>query len=139
MSQGTSSSIVEEGTAVSTQVVNSAGESETNHLRWLTDLGTDTHAERPRITALGSDSYVVLYEQWSVLGGDSYDGTFALSLDGVGAVIDGPTEVAGEHHIGRGDDIATLDGRAVYVTGSGGALYLNLVAADLSSERISLP
>lgn len=140
MSQGTNSLIVEESDAVSAQTVSSAGESETNYLRWLTDLGSNMHAERPRITALGGDAYVVLYEQWSVSGEeDNYEGTFALALDGAGTVTGEPTEVPGEHHIGRGDDIATLGGRAVYVTGGSDALYLNLVAADLSSERITLP
>lgn len=132
--------IIEEGGATSSQTVMSAGESRTNTLHWLTELAENTHAERPRITRLADSSYLVLFEQWTIAGNnDSYQGTFALTLDGSGAIVAGPTALAGNHHLGRGDDITTLGGRGLYVSGGGGALHLNFVGADLVAERISLP
>lgn len=130
--------IVESGNGVSSHTVNSAGETVTNSLRWLTDLGAGTHAERPKITNLGNDELVVLFERWSD-DGDDYDGTFSLLIDSSGSVLAGPTEVPGQHHLQRGDDIATLDGRAVYVTGGPSGLHLNLIDGELNAERITLP
>jgi hypothetical protein len=127
-----------EQSGVDTQNVNSSGEDVTNYVRWLTDLGAGNHAERPRIAPVGGDQYVVLYEQW-VNDGDDFGGTYAMTVSSSGAIVAGPTEVPGDHHIGRGDDAVTLGDRAVYVTGGEGALYLNLVGADLTAERISLP
>jgi hypothetical protein len=139
MSQATSASIIEtSGTGVSSQTVNSGGGSVTNYVRWLTNLGSQTHAERPRIIGIGGDEFVILFERWSS-DGDTYDGTFALLVDETGAVLDGPTEMPGNYHIGRGDDIAAVGGRAVYVTGGSGALHLNFVDDELGWERISLP
>lgn len=132
--------IIEEGVATSSQTVSSAEATQTNALHWLTELPENTHAERPRITALAGGKYLVLFEQWMVSGNrDTYQGTFALSVDNAGSVLLPPTKLALDRHIGRGDDIVTLAERALYVTGGDGALRLNLVAADLSSESISLP
>lgn len=133
----TGEAVVEQAGATE-HVVVSKGESVTNYVRWLTDLGADVHAERPRMTLLESGELLVLYEQW-INSGDDFDGTFALRIDAAGAIHAGPTEVPGDHHISRGDDIATVGGRAVYVTGGEGALHLNFVASDLTAERISLP
>jgi hypothetical protein len=136
VSQSTSASIVEES-GTSTQDVTSGGEARTNHVHWLTDLGAQTHAERPRIAALGDGNHIVLFERWTS-DGNTFDGTFGLRIDSAGTVQQGPSEIPGEHHISRGDDIVTLGGRAVYVTGGDGALYLNLVGADLSATRVTL-
>jgi hypothetical protein len=133
----TDESVVEQ-TGVTEHTVVSKGQDVTNYVRWLTDLGVDTHAERPRMTLLENGDLIVVYERW-INAGDDFDGTFALRIDATGAIQAGPTEVPGDHHISRGDDIATLGGRAVYVTGGGGALHLNLVGGDLTGERISLP
>lgn len=138
----TDESVVEESGPTSSQTVTSAGAEVTNHVRWLTSLADPTHAERPRIAALPGNEFLVLYEQWSLDDDgrtDIHDGTFALRLDESGEVMAGPSELAGKHNISRGDDIVSLDGRAVYVTGGEGALHLNLVASDLSFARVSLP
>lgn len=132
--------IFEEGGATSSQTVTSSDKSQTNAVHWLTELAENTHAERPRITQLSEDKYLVLFEQWTVSGKtNTYQGTFALTVDSAGAVLSGPTKLTGNHHIARGDDITTLGGRGLYVTGGDGALHLNLVAADLAEERVSLP
>lgn len=137
VSMDTSDSVVDQSGA-STQSVTSGDDARTNYVRWLTDLGEGNHAERPRIVALSGGEYIVLYERWTG-GGEDFDGTFALRIDASGVVLAGPTEVPGEHHINRGDDIATLGGKAVYVTGGDGALHLNLVGSDLVAQRVSLP
>ncbi len=129
--------IVETGADVATEMVQSSGQAVTNHVRWLTDLGPSTHAERPRMTMLDTGEIVVLFERYE--NKNDFAGTFALTIDVGGAIQAGPTEVPGAHHISRGDDIATLGGRAVYVTGGDGALYLNFVDAALAAERVALP
>lgn len=122
---------------MSQQNVTSAGDSVTNYVRWLTSFSSGTHAERPRIVGIGGSEYVVLYERYSN-DGDTFDGTFALLVSDSGALLDGPVEIPGDHHISRGDDIAALGGRAVYVTGSSDALHLNFVDGDLVAERLTL-
>lgn len=133
----TDESVIEDS-GVDTHVVESAGETVTNHLRWLTDLGAGSHANRPRLVGIGGDQFIALYERWNN-GGDDFDGTYAMIVNAAGDVVTGPTEVPGDHHIGRGDDIVAVGGRAVFVTGGGGAIHLNFVGADLSGERVSLP
>jgi hypothetical protein len=136
----TSEPIVEEGAELGSLPVSSGGEDVTNYLRWLTDLGPDRHVERPRIVALPSGEVVLLWEEWTVSGSsDQYQGTFAMTVDAQGQTIAGPSEVSGDHHLPRGDDAVRLGDRAAYVTGSPEGLHLNLVAADLTSERITLP
>lgn len=130
-------SIVEQSGATEHMVV-SNGQDVVNYVRWLTDLGPDVHAERPRMTLIDGGDLIVLYERW-IEAGDDYDGTYALRIDGKGALLAGPTEIPGDHHLSRGDDIVSLGGRAVYVTGGEGALHLNFVGTDLSAERIALP
>lgn len=132
-------SVVEEGGTTSSLTVSSGGEEVTNSLRWLTDLGTDRHVERPRIVALSGSEFVLLWEEWTTTSNDTYAGTFAMTIDQAGQVLAGPSEVAGGHHISRGDDAVRLGTRAVYVTGSAAGLHLNLVAADLTATRITLP
>ena len=136
----TSEPIVEQGAELDSLPVTSGGEDVTNFLRWMTDLGPDRHVERPRIVALPSGEVVLLWEEWTVSGAsDQYQGTFAMTVDAQGQMIAGPSEVPGDHHLSRGDDAVRLGARAVYVTGSAEGLHLNLVAADLTSERITLP
>jgi len=136
-----SGSIIEEGGDTSTLTVTSGDEGEvTNSLRWLTNLGPDRHVERPRIVALSGTEFVLLWEEWTVSGNqDTYVGTFAMTVNEAGQISAGPTEVTGAHHLSRGDDAVKLGTRAVHVTGSAEGLHLNLVAADLTSERLTLP
>ncbi len=135
----TDASVVEQGGTTSSQTVTSADQAVTNHVRWLTDLGSNTHAERPRIVAIQNGEFIVLFERWKSAPGDSYEGTFALKIDAGGSVVSGPTEIVGKHHISRGDDIAAWGNRAVYVTGGGGKLHLNFIDATLKGTRVSLP
>jgi hypothetical protein len=46
-----------------------------------------------------------------------------------------------DRHLLRGDDLVSLGGQAVFVSGDGTAkkLTLNLVAADLTSTSVDLP
>lgn len=132
-------SIVETGGSTSTLTVMSGDEEVTNSLHWLTDLGPGRHVERPRIVALSGTEFVLLWEEWTTGGNDQYQGTFAMTIDASAQILAGPSEVPGQHHISRGDDAVRLGNRAVYVTGSTAGLHLNLVAADLTSARITLP
>jgi len=133
-------SVVEEGGDTSTLTVMSGEDEVTNSLRWLTDLGPDRHVERPRIVALSGTEFVLLWEEWTTSGSnDQYQGTFAMTIDAAGQITAGPSEVPDDHHISRGDDAVRLGTRAVYVTGSSEGLHLNLVAADLTTARITLP
>jgi len=136
----TNEPIVEQGAELDSLPVTSGGEDVTNYLRWLSDLGPDRHVERPRIVLVPSGDVVLLWEEWTVSGAsDQYEGTFAMTVDAQGQTVAGPSEVSGDHHLSRGDDAVRLGDRAVYVTGSSEGLHLNLVAADLTSERITLP
>ncbi|HSC88579.1 MAG TPA: hypothetical protein VLC09_14955 [Polyangiaceae bacterium] len=114
-----------------------------NHLRWLTDFPANTHAERPRLANLGGGTFVVLYEQWTTNGtnanNDAYVGTYGLVVDDSGAVTKPAAAISGAPPIDRGDDIVSLGGRALYVTGDGTSLWLNFVDDQLAGERFELP
>lgn len=128
--------IVEQTGNVSVQEVTSAGASVTNRVHWLTELEEGAHAERPRMAALPSGDIIVLFEKYT---GPEYVGTYALRIDERGSALAGPTELPGKHHLSRGDDIVAVEDRVVFVTGGGGALHINWVAADLTAERTTLP
>ncbi len=134
--------VVDDGDGTTEHTVSSSGNSETNHVRWLTDLGANVHAERPRIVATADNEFVVLWERWTQSGDDSdYVGTYALKIDGAGAELGAAKELTGADHIVRGDDAVALGGKAIYVTGdeAAHALVLNVVAPDLSYQRVVLP
>lgn len=136
----TSGSVIEEGGSTSTLAVTSGEAAVTNSLHWLTALGEGRHVERPHIVALSGTEFVLLWEEWIAGGsGDTYEGTFAMAVSASGEPLVPAAEVPGDHHLPRGDDAVRLGTRAVYVTGSPAGLHLNLVAADLTAERITLP
>jgi hypothetical protein len=108
----------------------------TNKLQWLTDYTTESglQAERPKIVALGCDTYVVLWEEWSLLTGEFF-GTQGLVIDGKGEVLV-EKKLVTEHHIPRGDDAFALDNSAAWISASEtGAIHVNRVYADLSYTR----
>ena len=130
------------------QTVTSGGETVTNHVRYLTSYATDTpnvaHAERPKIVALGSNRFAILWERWDLATTPSVDiryvGTWATVIDETGAVVVAPQQVT-DHHLPRGDDAFALGADAAWVTGdrSQHALYVHVVSgADLSYRRITI-
>jgi hypothetical protein len=134
--------VIDDGAGTTEHTVSSSGTSEANHVRWLTDLGANVHAERPRIVATAENEFVVLWERWTQSGNDSdYVATYAMKIDGAGAELEAAKELTGADHIVRGDDAVALGGKAIYVTGdeAAHALVLNVVSSDLSYERVVLP
>jgi hypothetical protein len=126
---------------VSAQDVTSSDEAVTNHLAWLTDYAGAANADRARIVAIGGDQFIVLWERWTGTDNDEeFEGTYAMRVDAAGTVAAPATRVS-DRHISRGDDAVALGGRALFVTGSGSpaSLALNFVAADLTTEVVTLP
>lgn len=123
--------------------VSSGGETSTNTLRWLTDHQGEsaaTHAERPKLIALGDDTYLVLYERWSLAGdGYDFDGTWAMHIDHRGDAHHGPERVS-DSHLPRGDDAFGLESGGAWLTGDqdDGELTLHLVSPDLDYRAIVL-
>ena len=117
-----------------TLTVTSSGDSRTNRVRWLTTYQADsngqTHAERPKLVAVGDDQYVVLWERWD-LGGSDYEftGPMAMLIDANGSLLAGPTNV-GDSHLPRGDDAFPLEGGAAWLTGDNTASHLQLPLVD---------
>jgi hypothetical protein len=127
--------------STSTQDVMSSGEAATNHLAWLTDYAGAANADRPRLVAIGGDQFVVLWERWTGTDNDeAFEGTYAMVIDAAGTTV-APAMRVSDHHISRGDDAVVLGNRALFVTGSGSpaSLALNFVAADLTTEVVTLP
>jgi hypothetical protein len=127
----------------STQAVTSSDKEVTNKLSWLTDYGTDAaQVDRPSVTALGGDQFVVLWERWTGTGDRqaTFAGTHGLLLG-----ADGAEKVAAKQlstrHLSRSDDVVAVGGQALIVSGDGTAkkLTLQLVGADLALTTIDLP
>lgn len=132
-------SVIERSPQTAEFTVVSSSKEQTNHVRWLTDLGENRHVERPRIVAAGGGA-IALWEEWTMSGMMSrFEGVYALSLGADGEVIEGPEALPGAKHISRGDDAISVGGRALYVSGSAEGLVLNFVAPDLSFEQLTIP
>lgn len=122
----------------------SAGSTHTNRLRWLTSYSaaSGTHAERPKLVALGENRYIVLWEEWREAGGfsGSFNGVYGMVIDAGGNTIRPATLLTKGHHLHRGDDAFLLGGRAGWVTGdaAGRRLHLHLVDASLGYEVVTL-
>lgn len=120
--------------------VDSGGVARSNRLRWLTHYQSETsgqsHAERPKLVALGDDTFVVLWERWDA-GGASFSGTWAMVVDAAGAPLVDASHVS-DSHLPRGDDAFALDGEAAWITGDAAArqLHIHVVDATLAYRRI---
>lgn len=125
-------------TTATAQTVTSGDTEVTNHVTWLTDYGTTASAadaaERPRVVALGGDRFLLLWEHWS---GETFDGTYAMLVDGAGKVVKDATKL-GTDHISRGDDALVVGGRGVLVSATGGRLVVTLVDEALTAERVEV-
>jgi hypothetical protein len=127
----------------STQSVVSSGDPVSNELTWLTDYAAEAaQADRPRVAAVGSDQFVVVWERWTGAGeGNSqFSGTHGLLLGADGNVVATPKLIA-ERHLSRGDDMVTVGARALFVSGSAASkkLTLNFIGADLTLETVEIP
>ncbi len=124
----------------------SAGSNATNRVLWLTSFHEDApgtmHAERPKLLPLSGGQFLVLFERWSSMGltSPTFDGTYAMRIDGSGAVLASATQVS-THHLPRGDDAFVYEGEGCWVTGDSvvHTLTLHCVAPDLSATQTLLP
>jgi hypothetical protein len=120
--------------------VQSGGVARQNRLRWLTsyqaDTGGQSHAERPKLVALGDDTFVVLWERWDAAGA-TFAGTWGMVIDATGAPLVPAAELS-DSHLPRGDDAFALDGEAAWITGDSMArqLHIHVVDAQLAYRRI---
>lgn len=127
--------------------VTSSGDPVTNHLLFLTDYegttaGTD-HAERPKLVAIGANDFLVLWERWSydrTANMQTFQGTYAMRIDGTGSVQAGATRVS-DHHLPRGDDAFAYAGGAAWLTGdqTDRTLTLHLVSSALGITETVVP
>ncbi len=124
--------------------VTSSGAARTNRLQWLTDYagaGNTQHAERPKLVALGDGQFLVLWERWTgaARGAQSFDGTYAMRIDGAGTVLAAATRVTASH-LPRGDDAFLSRGEACFVTGeaAAGTLTLRCVSPALTTTETVL-
>lgn len=133
-----------DSTLGSTFDVVSSGDDVTNRVLFLTDFhGSDPgtrHTERPKLIALGAGRFIVLYEVWTSDGGDEFEGTFAMRIDGAGAIAAGPTRVS-DHHLPRGDDAFLYEGDAAWITGDevDRTLTLHRVSSALAVTETVVP
>jgi hypothetical protein len=120
-----------------------ANQPASNKLSWLTDYaGEAAQADRPRLAAIGGDQFVVLWERWTGTGEreSEFTGTQGLVLGGDG-MVKLPAAPVTMQHLPRGDDVVTLGGRALLVTGDAAAkkLTLHLIGADLMAQVVEIP
>ncbi|MCK9522037.1 MAG: hypothetical protein M0R76_03200 [Proteobacteria bacterium] len=131
-----------------TLTVSSSGQSQTNHLRWLTHYTDESrqHAERPKLVSLGDDTYAVLWEAWTQSTSSGYNrrhtfnGVYAMVIDAQGETIKPAQLLTDAHHLHRGDDAFALPGRAGWITGSSEnrALYIHIVDASLNYQLYTI-
>lgn len=120
--------------------VQSGGQPRQNRLRWLTsyqaDTGGQSHAERPKLVAVGGDAFVVLWERWDAAGA-TFAGTWGMVIDAAGETVVEAQQVS-DSHLPRGDDAFALDGEAAWITGDSVArqLHLHVVDSTLAYRRI---
>jgi hypothetical protein len=120
----------------------SSGTQYMNPLRWLTSYaaGSNTHAERPKLVAIGGDHYIVLWEEWVYTDGyqDIFNGVYGMVIDAQGNTLRAARLLTRDHHLHRGDDAFLLNGRAGWMTGSAAEkkLSLHLVDASLNYQLV---
>jgi hypothetical protein len=124
--------------------VSSEGAQYTNRLRWLTNYSaiSNLHAERPKLIAIGADQFIVLWEEWLTIGGnsDTYHGVYGMVIDDKGSILRAAKLITDTHHLPRGDDAFLLDNRAAWMTGNAveRKLYIHFVDASLNYEMVTL-
>lgn len=123
--------------------VTSSGAAQTNHLLWLTDYadaGNTQHAERPKLVPLGGGQFMVLWERWTRSSRQTFDGTFAMRIDGAGTVLT-PAKLVTASHLPRGDDAFPYQGQACFLTGDSHAatLTLHCISPSLNLSETTLP
>ena len=81
----------------------------------------------------------MLWERWTLATSTTFDGTYAMRIDGAGAVLAAATRVS-DSHLPRGDDAFLYRGAACFVTGDSttGRLVLHRVSADLAGDQVTL-
>jgi len=131
-----------DGTFGSIFTVTSSGATVTNRVLWLTNYdstGNTQHAERPKLVALGGGQFLVLWERWTLGTATTFDGTYAMRIDGAGSVLAAATRVS-DSHLPRGDDAFLYRGAACFVTGDGatGRLVLHRISAALVGSEVTL-
>jgi len=118
--------------------VTSGSQSRTNRLRWLTSYsaGSNLHAERPKLVPIGGDEYIVLWEQWQVVGTtETFQGVYGMRIDATGSILAPATLLTAAHHLQRGDDAFRLGTTAAWMTADTSGqdrLYLHTVDAALT-------
>ena len=133
-----------DGTFGTTLDVTSGGTNVTNRLLWLTDYDATSsgtqHVERPKLIALGGGEFLVLWERWTLTTSEVFDGTYAMRINGAGAVLAAATRVS-DSHLPRGDDAFLHRGSACFLTGdsSTGKLTLHSVSPSLAVTETVLP
>ncbi len=123
--------------------VSSSGKTVANPLRWLTSYTADSnsHAERPKLIAVGGDIYVVLWEQWNLPSNRSqFAGVYGMVINAEGEKIVQETLITADHHLHRGDDAFAISGKAGWVTGNSTdkSLYIHLVDNELAYQRVTI-
>jgi len=124
--------------------VTSSGAEQTNRLRWLTSYSaaSNLHAERPKLVGIGSDQYIVLWEEWRNISSysDVFNGVYAMRIDAQGSTLQPPTLITSQYHLQRGDDAFLLDQSAAWITGSESekSLTIHFVDANLVYTVVTL-
>lgn len=118
--------------------VMSSGAMQTNRLRWLTDYNTEGEAmamvERAKLVAADDGQFVAMWERHE-RNAESYAfaGTFAMTLDGNGEAVAGPTQIS-DSRLPRGDDAFALEGGAAFITGDSELKQLQLHLVDTALQ-----
>lgn len=122
----------------------SGGATQTNRVLWLTDHHDTApgmrHVERPKLLALGGGEFLLLWEQWAYDGAaSSFEGTFAMRVDGDGTALAPAAQVA-TSHLPRGDDAFVYEGEGCWLSGDSVAhtLTLHCVAPNLEATHREL-
>jgi hypothetical protein len=93
---------------------------------WLTDyrdLRKD-NVSRPKLEHLGGGRLLALWEKWTPVG---FVSTWAMTFDETGKPSSAPVELGTAFRLQRGDDVARVAGRVVWITGYGRGLELNVL------------
>ena len=124
--------------------VTSSGVEQTNRLLWLStySAASNLHAERPKLVGIGSDQYIVLWEEWRNTSSysDVFNGVYAMRIDAQGSILQPATLITSQYHLPRGDDAFLLGQSAAWMTGSESekSLSIHFVDANLVYTVVTL-